>query len=166
MEPIKKIINTPTQIDQAFKYLDKFFTKALNSGHLPYFEIGLEDQRSSPQNSKEHAMIGDIRKMAVIKIPGKKIIMSNYSFEECKALLLIWFVKEKESQSEKLPRPIDKIMCPIYGEYVSIRPSIKDLGKKLTCEFIEFLYSVGSESGVKWSEPSLACYAEYREANR
>ena len=39
-----------------------------------------------------------------------------------------------------------------------------DLGKQQMSEFIEYLYSVGADYNIVWSEPSLKAFEEYREA--
>jgi hypothetical protein len=48
----------------------------------------------------------------------------------------------------------------LRGEPVSLGLSTSKIGKRRFSDFIEFIYSEGSEMGVKWSEPSLAYYEE------
>ena len=52
----------------------------------------------------------------------------------------------------------------IGGTIVAIPVSSKRLGKKAFSELIEAIYAFGAEQNVKWSEPALAAYQEYREA--
>jgi hypothetical protein len=39
-----------------------------------------------------------------------------------------------------------------------------DMLKPVMSEFIEYLYSVGADYNISWSEPSLKAFEEYREA--
>lgn len=130
-------------------------------------EVALRHQngkRGSLSNAKFHAMIADLNKQAVITMPGKRVALSKYDAETCKALLVIWFAKERELNGEPLRKPPRTEIDPMTGERISIRPSTTQWGVKDTSDFIEFLYSLGAASGVNWSEPALREYESYKEA--
>jgi len=157
-------------INKAVNYFDGILFKTIESGGVGAFLVGAKEEledlidRSIEQNDKEHAMMTDIHRDSVIRLPGKRIVLSEYDFEECKALLVMWFARDMELAGTPLPRPPRNIIDPISGERISIRPSTKTFGKKKSSDFIEWLYATGSESGVKWSEKALECYQEYRQA--
>ena len=52
----------------------------------------------------------------------------------------------------------------IGGTLVVIPPKTSRLSKKSFSELIESIYSFGSGEGVKWSDPALQAYSDYREA--
>jgi hypothetical protein len=165
MNPVRKNIAEHPHIDHCLKWLDHNATKAINAGVNIYVEIGIADEPKTPEmNKKDHAMIADIHKQAIIKSIGKRIAMSDYSYDACKALLVIWFAKEKELNGEPLKKPPETVTCPISGDRITVRPSVTSFGKKIDCEWMEFLYLIGAESGVIWSEPALKEYSSYREA--
>lgn len=166
MDPIRKRVSQLDQVNKALNWLDGAFVKILGAGKIPYVEIGIDsgEPKSDIQREKFHAMIGDIKKTGVIVIPGRRIVMNDYDNEQCKALLVMWFTNEVEGTDIVIPNPPRHFLCPITGENITIRPSTTKWGKKLTCAFVEWLYATGAMAGVKWSEPALKAYAEYREA--
>ena len=168
MEPIRKRVHQLDQVNKAINWLDGAFVKILCAGKVPYVEIGIEsdEPKSDGQREKFHAMIGDIKKTGVIVIPGRRIVMNDYDNEQCKALLVMWFTNEVAGTDIAIPNPPRHFLCPITGENITIRPSTIKWGKKLTCAFVEWLYATGAMAGVKWSEPALKAYAEYREASQ
>ena len=167
MEPIRKRVHQLDQVNKALNWLDGAFVKILGAGKVPYVEVGIEsdEPKSDGQREKFHSMIGDIKKTGVIQIPGRRIIMNDYDNEQCKALLVMWFTNEVKGTDIEIPNPPRHFLCPITGENITIRPSTTKWGKKLTCAFVEWLYATGAMAGVKWSEPALKAYEEYREAN-
>ena len=52
----------------------------------------------------------------------------------------------------------------IGGTLVVIPPKTSRLSKKSFSELIESIYSFGSGESVKWSDPALQAYEDYREA--
>jgi len=52
----------------------------------------------------------------------------------------------------------------IGGGLVAIPVSTSKLKKKEFAELIEAIYSFGSDHSVRWSEPALRAYQQYREA--
>jgi hypothetical protein len=161
-----KIIDGTIQINSHLIEHRTFITKALESGAvgIEYYRPDLEEEKSDNQREKFHAMINDVNKTGVITMPGKRIVMINYDADQCKALLVMWFANEKALLGEKLPKPPSNFTDPLTGQNITIRPSTKTWGKKLTCDFVEFLYATGALAGVKWSEPALKEYQSYKEA--
>jgi hypothetical protein len=176
-----KVVSELAKVTKAVNWLDGAFCKIIESGKSASFIVGTEEEireimfifdgaqseeKTDLQREKFHAMIGDVQKTGVIVLPGRKIILSQYTPEKVKALLVVWFVNEKKElgQFSDIPNPPETFDCPITGESITIRPSTIKWGKKLTSEFIEFIYATGALAGVKWSEKALECYQEYRQA--
>ena len=163
MHSIKKKV-TPDNYIQAIAWVTTLFTRSAAANEVLYFEVGEYDEKKSDgQREKFHAMIGDINKTGVVVIPGRRIYMTNYDPEGCKALLVSWFCKEVEGSEVTIPNPPRTITCPISGDKITIRPSTVKWGKKLTCIFVEWLYATGALAGVTWSEKALSVYEEYKE---
>lgn len=163
-------ITEKTQINRAFNALDGQICKLLESGpvRVTVDNAGKEPQKEEPKSDesrkKFHAMIGDINKTGVLTLPGKRIVMKDYDAEQCKALLVMWFANEYAQLGEKLPKAPSNFLDPITGQNISIRPSTKEWGKKVTRDFVEFLYGTGAMMNTKWSEPAIKEYESYREA--
>lgn len=109
--------------------------------------------RSSDQNAKFHALIGDISKSVVFD-------GNQYSLDVWKALLIDLFEKELEANGESLTRPSETVISLDKKSLVTIRPSTTRFNKKTTAQFIEFLYSFGSANGATFREESIAIYNE------
>lgn len=110
--------------------------------------------KSRDQEAKYHAMIEDIRQQC----------FRGYSREAFKAALVNQFALEMERQGEPLRHPGEQAWDWVNQVKVYVRPSTRDFRKKEAADFIEFLYSTGSEYDVQWSEKALAVYDEMREA--
>lgn len=172
MAKASKIIDSVIQIDPFTQSLNGWLRKANESGRSIMVTAVTDDEpefqepKSDGQREKFHAMIGDINKTAVISIPGRKVFMNRYDAEQCKALLVMWFANEKADMGDPVPNPPRHFRCPITGENITIRPSTIKWGKKLTCEFVEWLYATGTDAGTAWNEPALKAYQEYKEAQQ
>jgi hypothetical protein len=59
-----------------------------------------------------------------------------------------------------------KIVPAISGGFCALGVRTSKLKKREMAELIELVYAFGSEKGIKWSEPALACYEEYRESKQ
>ena len=129
-------------------------------------ETETEEERTDLQRSKTHAMINDIAKQAIFKTPGLTVVMGNYDAEEAKALLVRWFERECAQLGEPLRHGSRIVVDPFTGENITIRASTIKFLKKETINFTEWLYATGADGGVKWSEPALKEYAQYREAQQ
>lgn len=181
-----KVVSELAKVTKAVNWLDGAFCKIIESGKAASFIVGTEEEmklvhkafmdmlanelteeKSDIQREKFHAMIGDVQKTGVIVLPGRKVVLSQYTPDKVKALMVVWFVNEKKElgQFADIPNPPETFDCPITGETITIRPSTIKWGKKLTSEFIEFIYATGSLANTKWSEPALKIYEEYRQAN-
>jgi hypothetical protein len=169
MPQIKKIIPTFSHIDLALKWVDAQSTKMINAGFEPFLILGYggeESERNSQQNAKFHVMIGDIAKQAVFKTPVLTVAMADYDVDSVKALLVRWFEQECAQLGEPLRHGSRVVIDPFTGEQIAIRPSTAKFLKAETINFIEWLYATGSAGGVKWSEPALKEYANYKEAQK
>lgn len=161
MTSIRKKITDKTIINKALNWIDGALCKIIDSGEIPYIEVGVIDDRTVPQNARYHAMIGDINKQAVIKAPGVVVKMSNYHPDACKALLVSWFAREKALMGEPLRHPGRVIIDPLSGEQIHVRPSTTQFSKAEAGQFIEWLYALGADSGVIWSDPAIREYEQY-----
>lgn len=175
MAKAKKLIEADIQIDGFIDSIRSWLKKAIAAGKpaevsaITTDDPDYEERKSDVQREKFHAMIGDINKTGVIVLPGRKIVMSKYSAEKCKAMLVMWFcneIKELNDEKLKIPNPPESFDCPLTGETITIRPSTIKWGKKLTSAFVEWLYATGAMANVKWSEKALEAYHEYREAQK
>lgn len=111
-----------------------------------------EETRTLIQNAKFHAMITDIAKSR------------NWLYAGAKRSLLCWkrvlvnqFYAEINVPSEIVPS-LDGMRVVIVNDTTS------DMGKKRAAQFVEYLYSLGAEYRVVWSEPALRAYEELRRA--
>lgn len=163
-QQITRIITRPEEINPAINWADDMTLKALAGGPVQWTLGRLEKRRNSLVNAKLHAMIADIQAQGVISMPGRRVKLSDYDTDALKALLVIWFANEREMNGEPLTKAPRSIICPVTGERVSIRPSTAEWGQRDACDFVEFLYSVGNDAGVRWSEPALKAYEYMREA--
>lgn len=170
MARASKIIDGEIQIDPFMATLAAWISRALSGGEAVKISAitdkdpEFDPPKSEIQREKFHAMIGDIQKTGVIVMPGRKVLMSQYSLEKCKALLVMWFANEMRDMGTPIPNPPENFECPLTGESITIRPSTTKWGKKLTCIFVEWLYATGAMAGVIWSEKAIEAYNSYREA--
>lgn len=158
--PVSSLQEKPYALARASAAIDK----ALEIGAVDLALRYREGKRGGLANAKFHAMIADLNKQAVITMPGKRVALSKYDADTCKALLVIWFAKERELNGDPLRKPPRTEIDPMTGERISIRPSTTQWGVKDTSDFIEFLYMLGATSGVNWSESALKQYQDYKEA--
>lgn len=164
-DSITKTVESREQVNPCLNWLDAGMCKGLETGPVAVTLGRPDTARTGPQNSKQHAMYEDIRKMAVIPLPGRRIVMADYDSAEAKALLVMWFANERALEGRPLSKPPRTVMCPVTGENITVRPSTaEDFGKRDTAEFVEWLYATGTQAGVKWSEPAIKEYESYREA--
>lgn len=160
------IVKSKQEVNKLLNWVDGNVCKALDGGPVEVVLRRPDPPKSDIQREKFHAMIGDINKTGIIRLPGKVIDFSKYDKHQCKALLVNWFANEKAEMGDPLPKPPRSFPDPITGQMISIRPSTRDWGKKLTCEFVEWLYYTGSFASVVWSEPALKEYETYRESQQ
>ena len=125
-----------------------------------------EPKKRRIQEEKYHAMINDFIRHGPFNYISTPVDFGLYdrSAEVAKALLICWFECDLRSQGLKLSRPSYSIIDPISGAPITVRASSKQFKVKEAAMFIEFLYSVGAEIGIKWSE-RVKGYDEYPELN-
>lgn len=129
-------------------------TEMIQSGPVT---VGItRPSRSAEQNRKFHAMIRDIHRSA----------FRGNTFEGVKALMVAEFAEEMRQMGTPLKYQDQVIYSHRLKEWITVRPSTSGFKKDEAAAFVEFLYMMGEELGVKWSEPALAVYAEYREAQQ
>src|SRR5690554_2592622 len=123
--------------------------------------------RSLQQNAKFHALISDIRAQGIVSDPeGNKRRLSASSLEDVKAALVDAFSDEMDQQGAPLRKPSRHTWNWISKRFVYVRPSTTDFNKEEAGNFIEFLYSTGTDMGVQWSPIVTQIYNEYREAQK
>ena len=121
----------------------------------------MRPKRNNLTNAKLHAMMTDIHAQAVIKMPGARIVLSEFSFDELKTLLVIWFAKERELNGEPLSRPPKHFTDPTTGENLVVRPSTTEFCQRDACDFVEYIYALGCDCNIKWSEKAQHAYSQY-----
>lgn len=140
------------QFPSFVSWLTATMPKALSAGAV--FITFDRESKSRQQEAKYHCLIEDIRQQC----------FRGYSREAFKAALVNQFALEMERQGEPLSNPGEQSWDWVNQVRVYVRPSTKKFRKKEASDFIEFLYSTGSEYDVQWSEKALAIYDEMREA--
>lgn len=122
--------------EEAAEYL------SLVCGEVELF--GLDNIRTVEQNAKMWPMLQDISKQ--VTWMGAK-----HDTETWKVII----TAAHNSQT---------FVQGIGGSLVVMPCSTRRLSKKRFSELIEQIYAFGAEQDVKWSEPALKAYEQYREA--
>lgn len=164
MTRITKIIDGEVQVEPFLTQLRSKIIKGLETGSVGvdlYRPDEQEEEKSDTQRCKFHAMIGDINKRCIIRAPSIRVDMSSYTYAQCKALLVVWFFDELLLEGREIPHAPSHFINPMTGREITERPSTTKWGKKLTAEFVEYLYATGAIGGTVWSEPALKEYAEW-----
>lgn len=106
--------------------------------------FSIDSIRTHEQNAKMWPMLGDISRQVV------------------------WMGQKHDTDTWKhiitAAHKAQTFVHGIGGSLVVIPCSTRRLSKKAFSELIEQIYSFGAEQEVKWSEPALAAYEQYREA--
>jgi hypothetical protein len=111
-----------------------------------------EPKKKREQEEKYHAMIGDIAKSC--EFMGKK-----WPADDWKRLLVDAFAKVMRDAGTPVHHD-GRIVPSLDGaRIVQLGIQTSEFYVKEAAEFIEYLYSYGSEHNVRWSEPGF-----YREA--
>lgn len=156
----KPLTLTINDIDSAYSIMSRvneLIKKGLESGPVTV-TLG-RPSKSRLQEEKYHAMIGDIAD--TVDVDGRK-----YDHETWKALLVDSFEQDLLSQGEGLRHPSRTVVTLDMMRAVTIRPSTTKFLKKEAGDFIEYLYSYGSNVGAVFSEKSLSIYEQYKEAKQ
>ena len=144
MSGISRTIPDLQAAGEGLKWVSENLFKGLRGGPV---EITLgREKRSSDQNDKCHPMIRDIAK-------GMNHQLLGTNEKQWRYFLLANF------QGQSMIPSLD-------GTQIIVVPKggTSDMLKPVMSEFIEYLYSVGADYNVVWSEPSLKAFEEYREA--
>ena len=141
MSEISKTIHEHIEINSLLNWVDSMCTKALAGGAV-VVTLGREG-RTKEQNDKGWPMWRDISKQ--VNWYGEKL-----RDDEWKMVLTSIIKKQKTVPS------------PEGGFIVLCYPSSR-LKKAEFSALIELTYAFGTEHNVKWSEPSLKAYEEYKE---
>ena len=109
--------------------------------------------RSLDQNAKQWPMLADIAAQVPLTINGRASLPMPAEIKvrakDWKNVLSAVFLRETR-------------IAAFDGAVVSLGASTSQFGRKQFSEYIEFLYSVGAEHGVAWSERAQEVYALYR----
>ena len=140
---ISKTIEKHDELNGAINWMDENCTKALYAGPV-VITLGREE-RTIEQNNKGWPMWRDLSKQ--VEWYGEKLQDHEWK------MMLTSIIKKQ------------KVVPGIEGGFVVLAYPSSKLRKKEFCDLIELTYAFGSEHNVKWSEPSLACYDEYKEVN-
>ena len=144
MSGISRTIPDLQAAGEGLQWVSENLFKGLRGGPV---EITLgREKRSSDQNDKCHPMIRDIAK-------GMNHQLLGTNEKQWRYFLLANF------QGQSMIPSLD-------GTQIIVVPKggTSDMLKPVMSEFIEYLYSVGADYNIVWSEPSLKAFEEYREA--
>lgn len=151
-----------------FKNLWPQFSAGLDRGFAGDKKVQIDirrPSRNSLSNGKIHAVIGDIQQQASIELEGATIPLSCYNPDVCKAFLVRWFDLDLVEMGEPLRKSGKKVIDPVTGDLIYVRPSTTDFTQKEACKFIEWLHAFGVEHNVTFGDRALTVYSEYRELN-
>lgn len=131
--------------------LEDCITELRNTASVRDFSVVLKAvQRTLDQNKKFHPMLRDIAKQVPVNVRGQMVLVDE---EDWKAIATAVF--EGESR-----------YAEFEGRIVVLGTRTSKFSKKKCIEFIEFLYWLGSEHEVVWSEKAKEHFARYGAADR
>ena len=140
-----KVIDGLVSIKPVLDWAYKLICKGLAGGAVEIAIRRHEENRSLPQNGKQWAMYTDIAEQL-------RWHDNQLSKEDWKILL----TNEWKPQT---------IVPSISGNgFCVLNASTGKASKQDMIDLIEIVYSFGTQSGVKWSDPALKAYESYREA--
>lgn len=119
--------------------------------------------KSRDQEERYHAMIGDIAKHCTF-------MNERLGAEDWKRLLVDAFVRvmREEAKATGKPDPFGaqgRVLPSLDGTgVVQLGVQTRKFTRRLASDFIEHLYSYGSENLVPWSEPAMQAYQDLRRA--
>jgi len=142
-----KVIDGMVSIKPVLDWAYQLIAKGLVGGAVEIAIRRYEEKRSLPQNSKQWALYTDIAEQL-------RWHHNQLSKEDWKILL----TNEWKPQT---------IVPAISGNgFCVLNASTSKASKQEMSELIELVYAFGTQSGVKWSDSSLAVYESYREAQQ
>lgn len=132
-----------------------FVGEAIHSGGLDVTVARASKTRL--QEARYHAMMSDISKQ--VDFDGKK-----YNSKVWKAKLLDQFQQEMAIAGTPLSKPGETTISIDGQRIIQIRPESSAFRVKEASDFIEFLFSMGAELNVEWSDPETqSMYKAYWE---
>jgi hypothetical protein len=108
-----------------------------------------ERRRSSDQNKKLWPMLSDVASQVQLCINGEMVWAQPEDWKEVFTACL--------KREQRMAQGID-------GGLVILGARTSRMRKAEFSELIELIYAFGAERGVKWSEPAVSVYEQYREA--
>jgi len=101
--------------------------------------------RSLDQNAKFHPMLRDIAKQVPVSVRGNMVLVDE---EDWKAIATATFENETR-------------FAEFEGRIVVLGTRTSKFSKEKCTEFIEYLYWLGAEHNVVWSEKAKDAFARY-----
>ena len=119
------------------------------------------------QEEKYHAMINDFVRSGPFKYAGTNVDFTSYEYplDTAKTILIMWFELDLKQSGQALKNPTKTEFDPVTNQWFQVRASSTKFSIKEAANFTEFLYAVGSECGIRWSE-RVKGYDDYPELNR
>ena len=108
-----------------------------------------ERKRSLPQNAKLWACLQDIADQCELVINGRP---QKASKEDWKQVFTAALARE------------NRMALGLDGGVVVLGTSTSRMRKTEFSDLLEMIHAYGAEQGVRWSDPALAAFGEYREA--
>ena len=139
-----KVIDGSISIKPALDWAYSLIMKGLEGGPVAIDVYRYEEIRSNAANAKQWCLYSDLSKQ--LQWYGETLTEEHW-----KELL------SNEWQAQK-------IVPGVSGGFCALGVRTSKMKKREMSELIEIIYAFGAERGVKWSDPSLAAFAEYREA--
>jgi hypothetical protein len=135
-----------------------FVSEAIQSGALDITVSRASKTRA--QESRYHAMIGDIFKQVEFKDEHDNPIKSDRAW--IKAVLIDDFGQEMLLAGTPLAKPGRSVMSLDKMRILQIRPSSSDFRVKEASQFIEYLFAFGAQENVRWTDPETqSMYKDY-----
>ena len=136
-----------SQMPRAVSWFVAILQKGLEGGPVAVSIDRYEEKRTADQNDKFHPLIREIQRQ------------HKHST----------LVTEKHWREFLVAQCLGQMMVPsLDGQQLIVvnKRGSSELKKAEGVAFIEYLYSVGADLGIKWSEPSIQTFNQYREAEK
>ena len=143
-DSITRVANDKTEISSVIRWANEMMIKGIVKGPVAVTLGRPEEPRNLYQNAKQWAMYNDLSQQ--LEWHGQKMPPEYW--------------KELLSHEWKA----QAFIPAISGGFVAVGVRTSKMRKREMAELIELVYSFGAEHGVRWSEPALAVYEQYREA--
>lgn len=144
MSRVEITIASTSDLRTKMQHAWSLVTKAITAGPV-VVSLG-RPQRSLSQNRKLWPMLSDVSRQ--VNWYGQMLAPESW----------------KDIFTAALKK--QKAVPGIDGGFVVLGARTSKMSKSEFTELIELIYAFGTQQGVTWSEPALAVYAEYREAQQ